>query len=69
MAVNDATLDASSEESPALVRRPSVASVAFAGKLRQDLIKGETNFTVYAPTVFATLRAALGISHEDFLMV
>ena len=26
-------------------------------------------FTIYAPTVFATLRAALGISHEDFLMV
>ena len=26
-------------------------------------------FTIYAPTIFATLRAALGISHEDFLMV
>jgi hypothetical protein len=38
------------------------------GKLKRSN-KSAATFTVYAPTVFATLRAALGISHEDFLMV
>ncbi len=38
------------------------------GRLKRGDNKSVT-FTVYAPTVFATLRAALGLSHDDFLQV
>ena len=34
-----------------------------------DVATSKVHFTVHAPAVFATLRSALGVTEEDFLMV
>lgn len=69
------------KEAPLASRRPSLRSRSRVGDssvIPLEPIPGETlkkrfnvevTFKVFAPVVFASLRAALGIRHEDYLEV